>query len=79
LSAPPPITSAEVPDEWIAACREAMSQREGVPIRAHPTLPRIQAYQINSKQWGDIILYGSGRDFVSAEERDAVMRRLGEK
>lgn len=75
---PPPITNAEVPEEWVQACREAMNQREGVPIRAHPTLPRIQAYQINSRQWGDVMLCGSGFDFVDAKERDLVVGRLND-
>lgn len=76
MTTKPPITAADVPDEWIAACREAMNERDGVPIRAHPTQPRIQALAINSREWGDIMLHGSGFDFTTTEERDAVMVRL---
>jgi hypothetical protein len=79
LTTIPPITNAEVPDSWIAACREALSQRDGVPMRAHPTLNRIQAMVINSRQWGDIMLSNSGLDFATAEDRDAVIGRLGHK
>ncbi len=72
----PAIPADLLPDDWYTACREAMNQREGVPIRANPTSAAIDAYSINRKAWGPILLPGGGTTFTSVAERDAVLRRL---
>lgn len=75
---PPPITSQDITPEWIAACREAIRQREGVPIRANPMQPSIDAYSINRRAWGPIMLPGGGFVFTNFDERNEVMRRLND-
>lgn len=74
----PPITAADIMPEWIAACREAMHVREGVPIRANPRQPSIDAYSINRRQWGPIMLPGGGFTFVDFDERNLVLGRLND-
>jgi len=72
---PPPITSATIPDEWLASVHEAPLVAKS-RIQAHPTLPRLQAWSQNTNSWHDLMLFGSGLDFASTEERDAVIGRL---
>lgn len=73
-----PITAAQVPDSWVLACREAIYQREGVPIRKHATLPRIEAFS-HANGWSKIMLSNSGFDFATTEDRDAVFEKLTTK
>ncbi len=75
----PPITAADVPPEWIAACRQAMSVREGVPVRANPLRPSIEAYSIARNGWGEIMLPGSGFLFTSFDDRNLVLHKLTSK
>lgn len=72
----PPIPASAVSDQWIADCREALNQREGVPIRAHATEPMIETWAINLKRFLPQMLPGSGTTFVSMEDRDIVLRKL---
>jgi hypothetical protein len=72
----PPITSSEIPDQWIADCREALNRHEGVPIRAHATEPAIERWSINRNAWGLLMLPGSGTHFTNTDERNAVLVRL---
>ncbi len=75
----PPITAADVSPEWIVACREAMSVREGVPVRPNPSKPQIEAYSIGRKAWIPIMLPGSGTLFTNFDERNAVLQKLTSK
>jgi hypothetical protein len=74
---PPPITSAQIPDEWIDAVRESAARVPvAEPLRAHPHLPRIQGWSVNNIRWHDLMLFGSGYDFTSNEERDIALARI---
>lgn len=79
LTTPPPITAQDVTPEWIAACKEAMSQHEGVPVRANPLTPSIDAFSINRKRWIPLTLPGSGTLFATFDDRNAVLGRLQSK
>lgn len=72
----PPITSSQVPDQWIADVHQARADYGHPALRPHPTLPRIQVFSPNTGQWHDLMLPGSGFDFVSGAERDLVVGRL---
>ncbi len=70
----PPIPAASISDEWIANCREAVNQREGVPIRGYGM--SIEVWSINLKAWIPLTLPGGGFTFESVEDRDSVLARL---
>lgn len=70
----PTITSAEVPDEWIADVRSILS-REGNAVRG-PAEPRIEIKSLRTNDWCKLMLPGSGFEFATVAERDAVLRRL---
>ena len=75
----PPITNSAIPDEWIADTREAARVTEGVALRAHAALPRIEAFSINRNRWLPLMVPGSGFDFTDATERDAALARINAK
>lgn len=70
----PTITSAEVPDEWIADVRSILS-RDGNATRG-PATPIIEVKSLRTNEWCKLMLPGSGFHFASTDERDAVLRRL---
>lgn len=70
----PPMTCAEIPDEWIATVREIIT-REGVAVRGHATEPVIELKR-NHRDWARLMLHGSGFEFVTMGERDLVVERL---
>lgn len=72
----PPITASDITPEWIASVREAMSVKEGVPVRGNPLRPTIEAYSINRKAWGPIMLPGGGVTFADFDARNQVLLRL---
>ncbi len=69
-----PITAAEVPDKWIADVRTII-QREGRVVRGGP-LRMIELKSLHDNSWGKLMLPGSGFEFVDAEQRDIVIRKL---
>lgn len=73
---PPPITSQDIPDSWLATLRQIASRHEGTVLRKHPTLPRIQSWSVNYNIYVDQMLYSSAMEFVSVEERDLAWQRL---
>lgn len=72
----PPIPPTALPADWIPAVREAMNQREGVPVRAHPKIAAIEAWSVNRGRWMCVALPGGGDTFTTSEERDEVLRAL---
>lgn len=72
----PPITADLLDDQWYLATREAMNQREGVPVRASKSSPAIEVYSINRGVYMPLMLPGGGTAFTTAEERDGVLKRL---
>lgn len=70
---PPPITSAEIPQEWVATIK-ALAVR-GFEFRKHATMPMLQS-RAPGGQWGNQMLYTSAMSFVSVEERDLFWGRL---
>lgn len=72
----PPITLADIPPDWHLVVREAMNQREGVPVRACPTAPSLEVWSINRRMWGPLMLPGGSTVFATVEDRDAVLRRI---
>ena len=75
----PPITAADVPEQWILDCREAMSVHEGVPIRPNPSVPCIEVFSINRSRWMPLALPGSGILFSNFDERNIVLAKLNRK
>lgn len=73
MISPPPTTSAQIPEEWIATVREILI-REGRAIRANG--PQIEIKSLHDNSWRPLMLFGSGTTFTSTEERDLVVRRL---
>lgn len=72
----PAISATDLPDEWYAAVRQAMSQHEGVPIKADPLRPCIVVWSINREVWQPLQLPGDGILFNSFDDRNVVLRRL---
>lgn len=72
----PPIPLTALPADWIPACREAMNQRESVPVRAHPKIAAIEAWSVNRGRWMEVLLPGGGTTFETAGERDGVLAAL---
>lgn len=79
MTSKPPITSEMVSDQWVADCREAMSVREGVPIRASGTVAGIEVWAVNRGRWQPLVLPGSGTLFCDCDERNKVLARLNAK
>lgn len=75
----PPVLAADLDDLWFAAVREAMSQHEGVPVRANPLQPSIDVWSINRKAWMQLLLPGGSNLFASWEDRNAVLAKLTSK
>jgi hypothetical protein len=75
MTAKPPITFAAIPPEWIAAVRKAASDH-GQPLRAHATLPIVEAKSMHTNLWMPLMLHGSGTTLVSAEDRDLLLKAL---
>lgn len=71
----PPITADQIPIQWIEDVRAAV-QRDGQPLRAHATLPMIEAKSLRTNQWMPLMLHGSGTLFASTEERDRVLKEI---
>lgn len=76
MTTKPPIPVSALPEGWIDACREAKNQHEGVPLRANPSRPEIEAWSINRRMWMPLTLPGGGTTFETLADRDAVLRQL---
>jgi len=74
MTAIPPITSADCPDDWISDVREA-AKRSGWPMRCDPIVAMIE-FKSDHRKWMPKCLPGGGVLFTSVQERDAVARRL---
>lgn len=79
LSSPKPkpaITAAAVPPEWLAMVAKMIADA-GVAIRPHriPTVFAIEA-KLDHGEWCLLEMRELGPYFVSAEERDLVMKTL---
>lgn len=72
----PPITAQDVPDSWVAACRQAASVREGVALRPNPIDRTIEAYSINYRKFIPLMLPGGGTEFATDADVAAVWGRL---
>lgn len=70
---PQPITAAEIPPEWIEMVR-GIRDKGKYEFRGFGLT--IQARSPLQNRWHTVMLFGSGYDFTSDEERDAVLRRL---
>ena len=79
MPSPPPISLADLPDEWYTSTREAMTVREGVPIRCNPQRASIDFFSVNRGCWMPLLLPGAGILFASFEERNEAVRRLQAK
>ena len=71
----PPICAADIPPEWSEMVAEII-HRNGQAIRAHATMPLIEVKSLRDNSWGVLMLHGSGTLFATAEDRDAVLRRI---
>lgn len=79
MTAKPPIPASAVPDDWIHACRHALSVTEGVQIRANPTQPSIDVWSVNRSRWMPLMLFGSGTLFASFDDRNIILQKLTSK
>lgn len=70
----PPITAAEVPQEWIDAARETVI-RCGLAIRAGSEAV-IEIKSATTNRWCALCLPGSGTSFATVGDRDAVLAAL---
>lgn len=73
---PPPISPASLDDKWYEAVRYAMSVRDGVPIRANPSIPAIDVWSNNRHAFMPLLLPGGGLTFETWDQRNEVLRRL---
>lgn len=72
-TAKPPLALTAMPEDWPACVRQAVFEHEGVHLRAHPALARIQVWSLNKKRFCDLMLPGGAWDFETAQDRDAVI------
>ncbi len=70
----PPITAADVPDQWIADVRTIIL-REGRAVRGGPN-GTVEIKSLSDNSWGKLMLPGSGFSFSDDGEREKVLRRL---
>lgn len=75
MNQPPPITSAQITDEWIGIVREIVS-REGRAMRLGGLHPTIQFKDLATNVWRNIELPGGGVLFADWTERNLVAKRL---
>lgn len=68
-----PITSSDIPDQWISDAKEAMKRCRYL-LRAGPG----NTIQIGGQghPWMALMLPGSGTTFTEASERNVVLRKL---
>ncbi len=72
----PPIAFADIPPEWFEAARSAINVHEGQEIRRHASAPKLEVRSVNTGRWHELMLFGSGFEFASVEDRDAAFAKL---
>jgi hypothetical protein len=71
----PPVTSADVSDEWICIVAGIL-RRDGHAIRGGAGNTLEVQHPNRPDEWGKVMLPSNGFDFVTAEERDLVLHRI---
>lgn len=71
----PPVTAAEIPEEWPEVVREIVL-RQGNAVRPNPVKPVIEIKSLTTNQWCMLTLPGGGTEFISFEDRNSVMERI---
>lgn len=70
-----PVTSADIPDEWIDVCRQTINDN-GYAVRASGLHPMIEIKSLRNNAWGPLGLPDGGYLFTSFGERNLAMTRL---
>ncbi len=70
----PAIAASDVPIEWTDDAREAII-RCGLAVRAGAGTT-IEIRSLTTNRWGTMMLFGSGKTFTTAAERDIVLALL---
>jgi hypothetical protein len=69
------VSLAEIPARWLHDVRQAVVDN-GQPLRAHFTLPIIEAKSLRTNAWMPLMMFSSCVEFETIDDRNAVLKML---